>query len=194
MEILTSWIGPPIQDSFRDILPDNSPTAIARAVGLFRDRFATVGIFENEVYAGIPNALETLISSGHRLVLATSKPEPFAVRILEHFDLANYFTSVYGSSFDGSLSDKGELIAHALVQEALDPAAAVMVGDRKHDVLGAAKCGIPCVGVLYGYGSQQELQEAGAALLCETPADLPVVLQDATHLDAIWEPDRHSRY
>ncbi len=172
MEVLESWIGPPIQDSFREILKTDDSVRVQAAVDLFRGRFKDVGIYENEVYPGIPEALAELVASGHVLMLATSKPEPFAIRILEHFDLYGFFTKVFGSAFDGSHSDKGDLIRHILATESLDPSVTVMVGDRKYDVIGAYQAGISCIGVLYGYGSREELVEAGAAALCESPAKL----------------------
>jgi phosphoglycolate phosphatase len=177
MEELTSWIGPPILDSFRTQLGDMDPELPERAVEKYRERFSEIGIFENEVYEGIPEALAELVAGGARLVLATSKPKVYAERILDHFDLTRYFAAVHGSGLDGSLSDKGELIGHIL---GVEGCSAVMVGDRKHDIIGAAACGVPCIGVLYGYGSREELVAAGAACLCERPLDLPaVVLQVA---------------
>lgn len=172
IESLSSWIGPPIQDSFGKLLADRDPSEAVKAVEIFRTRFTELGIYENTLYKGIPEALTQLRVHGMRLVLATSKPLPFAIRILDHFDLSHHFSSVYGSGFDGSLSDKGELIAHLISQESLKSADAIMVGDRKHDILGAARNGVRGLGVLYGYGSQEELSGAGAVALCDRPADL----------------------
>jgi phosphoglycolate phosphatase len=170
IEELNSWIGPPIQDSFSKFLV--SPSRVEEAVALFRERFAEVGMFENEVYPGIPEALEVLKLEGYRLIIATSKPQIFASRILDHFALAPFFESVFGSQLDGALSNKGELIAEIGSVLHLQPANCCMVGDRSHDVEGANKNGIPCIGVLYGYGSAEELLEAGAVGLCQTPPNL----------------------
>ena len=126
---------------------------------------------ENTVYPGIPEALREL---GGRtdLYVATSKPAVFARRILEHFNLARLFKGIHGSELDGARSDKGELIAHVLRAEGLDPAATLMVGDRKHDLLGAAQCGVRGVGALWGYGGRAELEAAGAWRLLDAPAEL----------------------
>jgi len=176
MDLLATWIGPPIQDSFADLLSHRGPEVAAEAVKIFRERFTEIGIYENEVYGGIPEALDGLKSSSSTLLIATSKPEPFAIRVLDHFGLSEFFSGVYGSRFDGGLSNKGDLIEHLLLQESLSASDAVMVGDRKHDVLGAVRNGIPCVGVLYGYGTREELLEAGAIGLCERPLDLLKIL------------------
>jgi phosphoglycolate phosphatase len=168
-DALTSWIGPPIHDSFQVFFGDPDSERAARAVEKFRERFTGVGIYENSVYEGIPEALAELRANGSTLILATSKPQPFAERILDHFDLAQYFNATYGSRFDGGLSNKADLIAHILTTESIDPVQAIMVGDRKHDVIGASQNNVSCVGVLYGYGTREELIEAGAAALCESP-------------------------
>ena len=176
IDTLTAWIGPPIQDSFADLFAGEDASLVDLAVAKFRERFATIGIYENSVYDGVPLSLEQLSARGATLILATSKPQPFADRILEHFSLRQYFSAVYGSTFGGALSNKADLIAHILAERGLAGSSAVMVGDRKYDVLGAAKSRVPCVGVLYGYGSREELLEAGAAALCEHPCDLVALL------------------
>ena len=144
-----------------------------QAIEKYREYFGKQGIFENELYSGVPEALEELKKAGGRLVLATSKPEPYAKEILEHFHLMGYFDFVSGSQLDGTRSKKGEVIAHALHHCGKGPAEkALMVGDRKHDVQGALENGLPCAGVLYGYGSREELEQAGAQWILETPAQL----------------------
>ena len=165
---LERYIGPPLRDTLRELLPGREP-AIERAVELYRERFVPVGMFENRVYPGIPQLLQALVQAGRTLHLCTSKPHPFARRILEHFGLAPFFASIHGSELDGTLNEKGELLAHILRQERLAPASCLMLGDRRFDVEAAAQCGVASVGVLWGYGSRAELQAAGAGWLAESP-------------------------
>ena len=139
---------------------------------MFRERFGTVGLFENTPYPAIPHVLQNLQAAGLRLFIATSKPAVFAQRIVEHFDLAHYFLVVYGSELDGRLTHKNELIHHVLQQEALDPAQTLMVGDREHDILGAKANHVAAAGVTWGYGSAQELTAAGALTLLHEPTNL----------------------
>ena len=169
---LARYIGPPLEQSMATLLGPERAHELGAAVGLYRERYAVTGIFENEIYPGVADAVGELQSLGHRLFLATSKPEEFAVRILDHFGLRRFFSGVHGSRFDGTRADKGELIAWLLRQESIAPASAVMVGDRMHDVRGARANAVLPVGVLWGYGSRPELEGAGAALLVETPAQL----------------------
>ena len=149
----------------------------AKAVAYYREYFADTGIFENEVYEGVVDMLETLKASGYRLVLATSKPTVFANRILEHFGLALYFEYVAGANIDGSRTKKGEVIAHAVEKCSLNISRTLMIGDRKHDILGAKEHGMDSVGVLYGYGDYEELKKAGADYITEKPADIKDLLQ-----------------
>lgn len=165
-------IGPPLHGSFATILGTEDRATVARAVALYRERFSTVGLFENAVYDGIPSCLERLQGEGIPLYVATSKPLVFARRILDRFELSPYFVAVYGSELDGRLSDKGELIARLLSEEGLSSQETIVVGDREHDVLGARRCGLSSIGVTYGYGSESELDEAGAAELCGRPSAL----------------------
>jgi phosphoglycolate phosphatase len=168
---LRGWIGPPLLRSFESLTGD--PALAQLCLAHYRERFSSVGYRENAVYPCVPEALEALRSAGWRLLLATSKPSIYARRILEHFDLARFIDAAYGSELDGRLSDKGELIGALLASEGLRPALCLMVGDRAHDVRGAAANGVPCLGVLYGYGSAEELREAGALDLVAAAADLP---------------------
>jgi phosphoglycolate phosphatase len=165
-------IGPPIQHSLATILETVDEKEIERCLGYFRERYSTVGLFENEVYPGIPEALVDLKSKGYHLYVATGKPKPFADRILERFDLDQYFVRAYGSRLDGSRIEKHEVIEDVLIAESIDPKTAIMVGDREHDVIGAKKHGIPTIGVLYGYGAQDELTGSGAVALCDHPGNL----------------------
>ncbi|HVK02840.1 MAG TPA: HAD family hydrolase [Armatimonadaceae bacterium] len=175
-EELRACIGPPLQASFPRLLGSDDPELTRQAVTLYRERFAAVGMYENAVYPGIPEVLTAVRAGGGRLFVATSKPAVYAEKILRHFDLPAFFDGVYGSELTGERSDKAELIAYLLEQEALTAAGCVMVGDRRHDVDGARRNGLFPVGVLWGYGSREELETAGAKLLCAHPGELPGVL------------------
>lgn len=169
-DALTWMIGPPLVTGFTKLLggPEDAP----EAVRLYRERFSDVGLFENEVYPGIPEVLQTLQGSGVRLFVATSKPHVFARRIVEHFGLSSFFREVYGSELDNRNADKRDLIRHILDQERFDPWDAVMIGDREHDAIGARANGIAPIGVTWGYGSRQELTEAGVTCLVSRPDEL----------------------
>lgn len=167
---LTWMIGPPLIAGFTKLL--GSPAEVPEAVRFYRERYSDVGLFENEVYAGIPALLQNLRGKGVRLYVATSKLHVFARRILDHFDLSRFFIEIYGSELDNRNADKSDLIRHILDQERFDPARAVMIGDREHDAIGAKANGIASIGVTWGYGSRQELLEAGAACLVDDPHGL----------------------
>lgn len=176
-QALYQFIGPPLMDSFHERYGLDE-AACAQAVVYYREYFSVTGLFENEVYPGIREMLGALRQAGKKLVLATSKPELYARRILEHFDLARYFTHIVGATMDETRTAKHEVIAYALEAFGIDPADAVMVGDREHDVLGARKNGLACVGVLYGYGSRRELTDAGATALADSPEELLCILME----------------
>jgi phosphoglycolate phosphatase len=169
---LERYIGPPLYDSFATLLGSNDSQLIEKAVGLYRQRFTSNGMYENKVYAGIPDTLATLQSRNYRLHVVTSKPTVFAARVVVHFGLQRLFRNIYGSELDGSRSDKGELIAHVLSEEKILASDAIMVGDREHDIKGALANGVFPIGVLWGYGTREELTGADAALLCESPEAL----------------------
>ena len=164
---LTWCIGPPLRSSFVKMLGDHSAD---RAVTLYRERFSDIGLYENRVYDGIGEVLATLRTSGHRLFVATSKAHVYADRIIDHFGLRDHFEHVFGAELDGTRADKSHLLAHALKQAAVDPSKTLMIGDRSHDMVGAKNNGMQRIGVLYGYGSRDELLESGAQHVCATPA------------------------
>ncbi|NLK85984.1 MAG: HAD family hydrolase [Clostridiaceae bacterium] len=173
---LCKFIGPPLKDSFMKYYGFDETTAMV-AVDKYREYFRETGIYENELIEGIDILLAKLSESGRQLILATSKPKVFADIILEHFGLMKYFSIVCGSELDGTRVNKDEVIAYALEKAGIaDLRSTVMIGDREHDVIGAQKAGIDCIGVLFGYGSREELQEAGAALLVETVEELEAAL------------------
>ena len=163
---LTWCIGPPLRASFVKMLGEARADL---AVSLYRERFGDVGLYENQVYPDIERILAALKQSHGRLFVATSKAHVFADRIIDHFRLREYFEHVFGAELDGTRADKGELLAYALENTGVDPQRTIMIGDRSHDVIGAKKNGMNSVGVLYGYGSERELIEAGASHICATP-------------------------
>jgi phosphoglycolate phosphatase len=167
---LRGMIGPPMQDVFLSLSGGNTDL-VADAIAHYRERYGRVGLYENEVYPGIPEALATLAQT-YRLFVCTSKPHTFAVPILEHFDLARYFAGIYGCELDGTRADKRQLLAWLIEQERVDPGTAVMIGDRKFDIAAALANGLTPIGVLWGHGNEAELREAGATRTLAAPADL----------------------
>jgi phosphoglycolate phosphatase len=174
---LRRCVGPPLADSFRTLLGARHEHRVSRAIELYRERFSSDGMFENQVYPGIPEVLAELRRRGHRLRVVTSKPTVFAERIVRHFELAGYFAGIHGAALDGTHGDKAELIAHVLERERITADAAVMVGDRSHDVVGSRKNSVPAVGVLWGYGSFEELRRAGATAIVSHPGELVAALE-----------------
>ncbi len=177
LDTLEVFIGPPLADSFREYYGFDEEQAAA-AVEAYREYFRAQGIFENVLYDGMRELLEHVTERGVKVVLATSKPEPFAKQILEYFDLLKYFSFVAGSTLDGKRSRKGDVIRYALESIGIAPQEAVMIGDRKHDVIGAKENKMKSVGVLYGYGDRAELEAAGADWLAEDVRGLEVLLQN----------------
>jgi len=165
-------IGPPLRDSLATLLGADHAHKADEALAVYRERFGRVGLFENQAYPGIREALAGLQERGHVLRVATSKPAVFARRIIEHFDLARYFTSVDGCELDGTRGDKRSLIAYILREYGLTPGETLMIGDREHDVIGARENGVAAIGVLWGFGSREELEAAGALRLVATPEGL----------------------
>lgn len=170
-ESLGWCIGPPLLDSFCKLL-DGDKQLAQNAVMFYRERFQKIGMFENQVYETIPKALEDLKEHGHTLFVATSKVRRFAEKIIDHFDLAPYFKSVHGAEMDGTRADKTALIAYVMEQEGLEPADTVMVGDTAYDMVGAKANGIYGLGVLWGYGSRKDLEDAGSDHCLSAPLEL----------------------
>ena len=175
---LRSFIGPPLYDSFRGTMGMSDADA-KRAVDTYRVYFRDKGIFENAPYPGVPEMLEALRAAGRRLIVATSKPEVFAKRIAEHFGFAGALEGVYGADMEGKRSSKIDVIRYAMRERGITPSSAVMVGDRKYDITGAREAGLADIGVLYGYGSREELVEAGATRLAASVADLREMLSSS---------------
>lgn len=170
-------IGPPLRQAFPRLLPDPQTEHVEAAVEAYREYYRGTGIFEATVYRGIPAALERLREAGYRLILCTAKPTVFACPVVEHFGLAGYLDSVYGAELDGRFDDKGELIGHILADRGLAPAEMVMIGDRGSDIAAARRNAMAAVGVTWGYGSKEELQDSGAAALCDEPLELPAAVE-----------------
>ncbi len=168
---LYKFIGPPLLDSFMKYYGFSEEEA-ETAIAYYREYFRDTGIFENEVYDGIPELLEEIRNSGRKIILATSKPEEFAKRILVHFGLDKYFDFAAGATMDSSRNKKGDVIAYALKESGCSSENAVMVGDRLHDILGAKENGLDSIGVLFGYGSREELENAGADYIAGTVKDI----------------------
>ncbi len=190
-QVLRGFVGPPLTESF---LAHGVPAArVDDAVAAYRDVYAAGGLLDNAVYPGVPECLTAVRAAGARLAVATSKPEPMARRIVEHFGLDVLFDrgldDVFGATLDRTRTSKGDVVAHALASldaDGTEPRATalaragrvVMVGDREHDVLGAAEHGIACIGVAWGYARPGELEAAGATAVVGTPAELADVLVD----------------
>ena len=167
---LTWCIGPPLRASFVKLL--GAEDSADRAVSLYRERFADLGLYENSLYPGITDVLTALGTSGRRLFVATSKPAVYAERIINHFGLRPHFERVFGSELDGTRVDKRDLLRYALDETAVDATSAIMIGDRSHGVVGARTNGMTAIGVLYGYGSEAELRDAGAHHICAAHPEL----------------------
>lgn len=166
MDELEWCIGPPLTDAFAILLNTQDKITINRGIDFYRERYVGCCAIENIPYEGIQKTLEKFRIAGYRLYLATSKPWAYAGKILDHFNLTQYFTAIHGSELDGTRDYKQDLIAYILLQHKLLAENTVMIGDRCHDVIGAKHNNMLSIGVTYGYGSLAELQEAGADLIC----------------------------
>ncbi len=171
-ESLKKFIGPPLADSFREYYSLSDEKAV-QAVEYYREYFKAKGMFENSVYDDIETLLKSLNDKGKTLIIATSKPEEFLLQILEHFDLSKYFKYIAGATLDGSRSAKADVIKYALEKCGItDKEHTIMIGDRKHDIIGANENGIDSIGVLFGYGDIDELKNAGASYIAESVLDI----------------------
>jgi phosphoglycolate phosphatase len=168
--VLRSWIGPPLRDSFAPLLVDRA--RVEQAIELYRERYDVTGWTEHEVYAGIGDAIEALHAAGHCLAVVTAKNESYARRIVEHLPFGHRFVDVIGATPDGRLSHKPELIAEALARLGAAARECCMIGDRRMDIEGARHHAMRSVGVLWGFGSETELREAGAECLAVAPEEL----------------------
>lgn len=178
LDSLCRHIGPPLKTSFMEFYGFSEREA-EELVEKYREYFKDTGIYENEVFEGMDELLRKLQAEGKRLITATSKPEVFAKRILEYFHLDQYFDDICGATLDSSRISKEDVIRYALEKNGIqDLSEVVMVGDREHDIIGARKVGIASLGVLFGYGSRQELEQAGATRLALTVAEVYDIIID----------------
>ncbi len=170
LDSLLSFIGPPLYQEFSRYCGVGEEEA-KHLVEVYRERFSTIGLFENRVFEGIQPMLKALKDAGKTLAVATSKPEVYSVQILEKFGLAPYFDEIVGSRLDGSLTVKCEVIQEVFRRLSVSPeqkSQCLMIGDRKHDIIGAKTCGIDSAGVLFGYSVENELSDAGADYILPT--------------------------
>ena len=177
--VLRRFVGPPLNDSFERFYGFSTEEAM-KAVQYYREYYSAGGIFENAVYDGMGETLRQLKAEGCRVFLATSKPQVFSEQILEHFGLTSCFDGIVGSFLDGTRVNKAEVVGEALRQAGItseNRETAVMVGDREYDIIGAHSHGIAAIGVLFGYGSREELEKAGADSLAATPGDILRILR-----------------
>lgn len=175
--ILEKFIGPPLADSFQTYT-GLTPEEAQQGIDFYREYYSVTGIYENSLYTGIPELLRDLKKKDLDLYLTTSKPEFFAKKILVHFEIAEFFSGVFGASMDEKLSEKTEIIKNALqtITPTVSPCKTLMVGDRSYDILGAKDHGLHSCGVLYGFGTKKELEKAGADFLINTPGELLTIL------------------
>jgi len=162
-------IGPPLLESLATLAGADQSL---EALNLYRERFSVEGLYENTIYPGIADMLSCLSESDVQLCVASSKPRIYVCKILEYFELTGFFTKIFGSELDGTRGDKSDLLRFALTESQSDASTSVMVGDRKHDIVGAKNNNITAIGVLYGYGSEIELKQAGARHLADSPESL----------------------
>lgn len=174
---LYCFIGPPLVDSFMEYYGFSKEDAV-EAMNKYRERYGVVGLFENVPYEGIEDLFIAIRNSGRKIILATSKPEEFSVRILEKFDLIKYFDHVCGASLDENRSKKADVIKYALKTAGItDTSEVLMVGDRQHDIIGARENSIDCLAVLYGYGNREEFEEHGAKYIAENVEDIMDIIE-----------------
>lgn len=169
---LRCFIGPPLHKQFEEFCGFSEEEG-KRAVAYYREYYSVTGLFENEVYEGIPELLQTLRKAGIQTAMATSKPEKYALMIADHFNLTKYFDFIGGSMMDGNRTKKAEVIEYVLEACGVeDRDTVLMVGDREHDIIGAKEAGVHSAGVLYGYGTLEELEKVDAGCIIKTPAEL----------------------
>ena len=159
-ETLSRFVGPPLHETFAELLQTPDEGVVGAAVRFYRERYGETGMFENALYPGVPEGLASLAQGGHRIWVVTSKPSVYADRIVDHFGLRGWLRRVYGAELSGTNADKRRLIRHALDEEHLAARGTWMVGDRMHDVRGARENGVSSIAALWGYGTADELREA----------------------------------
>ena len=177
---LQHYIGPPLRWTFPRLLGTDDDTLVETAIGYYRERYETIGLFENEMYPGIPELLQRLQDDGYPLYVVTSKPTVYADRIIQHFGLDRFFLEVYGPELDGRFDEKRELVEFILRERRLDPSRTVMIGDRARDVESGRTNGTRTIGVTYGFGSVEEIAAAKPDEICHRPSEIyPAVRRQA---------------
>jgi len=176
---LVQYIGPPLRWTYPQLLGSEDAELVDEAIRHYRQRFANIGLFENKVYAGIPELLNVLSDGGFKLYVVTSKPTVYAERIIEHFGLDRYFIGTFGPELNGRFDNKAELIAHILAGRNLRPQQVVMIGDRASDITAGKANGTRTLGVTYGFGDLVELTAAGSDAICHSPAEIHRILTNA---------------
>lgn len=174
-EALKPFIGPPLYASYMEFFGMDEKTA-HEAVEHYREYYRPKGVLECSLYDGMTELLKNLKASNKKIYLATSKPEGFAIQILEHFEIKQYFDGIYGSTLDGSRVKKEDVLAYALAESGAEPNLSVMVGDTVFDVTGALQNKIPCIGVSYGYGERDAIKESGAISVADSVSELQTLL------------------
>lgn len=173
LQDLEKYIGPALQETFPQLGVDD----VNAALGFYRERYTSVGLFENSVYDGVHQMMDDLAALGFRLAMATAKPLVYASRIAAHYDLAPRMERQFGSELGGWLSNKKDLLKHALKETGADPALSFMLGDRRHDAIGARQNGVTPLGALWGFGSRAELEEAQCAAIGQAPAEIAALVE-----------------
>ncbi len=176
LEDLTFAIGPPLRATLATLIGNDSRHVVEEAIAHYRERFADVGLYENTPYEGIAEVLEQLAAPDTILLVATSKPGVYAEKIVRHFKLDHHFAAVHGCELDGTREDKRDLLAHLLPHHGIEPEDAVMIGDRGADMRAGRHHGAGALGVLWGYGTREELALHGANAFCDSPSALPETL------------------
>ncbi len=169
---LTQYIGPPLRWTFPRLLDTDDKELVETAVNYYRERYETTGLFENEVYPGVPELLSQLHEDGYPLYVVTAKPRVYADRIIRHFGLDRCFIEVYGPELDGRFDEKRELVGFILHQRRLDPRRTVMIGDRASDIESGRAYGTLAIGVTYGFGALDEITAAKPDRICHSPAEI----------------------
>jgi len=177
-EDLIQFIGPPLRQTYASLLATNNESLIEKAVALYRERFSTIGLYENTLYDGITKLLDELKADSLKLFVVTSKPTIYSEKIIAHFGLDACFDEVYGSELGGRFDDKTELIEHVLRVHDLSPSETVMIGDREIDIIAGKSNGTKTIGVTYGYGSVEELLGCSPDHLCDSPAHILPIMRD----------------
>ena len=171
-----SFIGPPLRVTFKKLFNNNDEIVIEKAVSLYRERFSTIGLFENKVYPGIPEMLSSLHKKSIKLYVVTSKAKIYADKIIDHFQLSQWINEIYGSELGGRFDNKADLIAFILTNRNLNATETVMIGDKKEDIIAGKANRIRTIGVTYGYGTKGEISDATPDYICGSPAEIEKTL------------------